>query len=51
MTTKESETFARAGALMIVGVILWAMNWWLHGRHIDPYATAQLETVERPDLR
>jgi basic amino acid/polyamine antiporter, APA family len=50
LTTKEPETFARAGALMIVGVILWAINWWLHGRHVDPYATGQLEAVERPDL-
>jgi basic amino acid/polyamine antiporter, APA family len=51
MTTKDAATFARAGALLIVGVALWAVNWWLHGRHVDPYDTAQLEVVESRELR
>jgi APA family basic amino acid/polyamine antiporter len=33
MTTKETATFARAGLLLLVGILLWAVNWWLHGRH------------------
>jgi amino acid transporter len=45
MTTKDVEIFARAGALLLVGVGLWAVNWWLHGRHVDPYDTAQLDIV------
>ncbi len=49
MTTKELEIFALAGGLLVLGTILWAINWWLHGRHVDPYDTAVLETVERPD--
>ncbi len=35
MATKEAETFARAGLLLLVGVALWALNWWLHGRHVE----------------
>ncbi len=51
MTSKEGEIFARAGLLLLVGIALWAVNWWLHGRHVDPYDTAQLEVVEGPDRR
>ncbi|MGH9009164.1 MAG: APC family permease [Acidimicrobiia bacterium] len=35
MTTKEAATFARAGGLLLVGVALWALNWALHGRHVE----------------
>jgi APA family basic amino acid/polyamine antiporter len=40
MTTKEAATFARAGLLLLVGILLWAINWWLHGRHMEPQGTA-----------
>ena len=50
MTTHDLDTFARAGALLAVGLALWAVNWWLHGRHVDPYDTAELTAVERRDL-
>ena len=50
MTTKDAETFARAGALLVVGIGLWALNWWLHGRHVDPYDTGQLEAIDSRDL-
>ena len=50
MTTKEGEIFLRAGILLLVGVALWAVNWWLHGRHVNPYDTGQLEEVERREL-
>ena len=48
LTTKDVEIFVRAGALLLVGVGLWALNWWLHGRHVDPYDTGQLEAVVNP---
>jgi basic amino acid/polyamine antiporter, APA family len=51
LTTKDAETFARAGALIVLGLLLWVVNWWLHGRHVDAYVTEQLEVVERRDLR
>jgi amino acid transporter len=35
MTTKEAATFARAGLLLVVGVACFAVNWWVHGRHVD----------------
>jgi amino acid transporter len=46
MTTKEAETFARAGLLLLVGVAFWGLNWLLHGRHVDPYDTAQIQRIE-----
>ena len=45
MATKEADTFARAGLLLVVGVALWALNWWLHGRHVDPYDTGQMRAI------
>jgi amino acid transporter len=35
MTTKEAQTFARAGLLLLVGVALWGINWAVHGRHVE----------------
>jgi APA family basic amino acid/polyamine antiporter len=35
MATKEAQTFARAGLLLLVGIALWAINWALHGRHVE----------------
>ena len=35
MTTKEAATFARAGLLLLVGIACWAVNWLVHGRHVD----------------
>jgi APA family basic amino acid/polyamine antiporter len=35
MTTKEAATFARAGLLLLVGAACFAVNWWVHGRHVD----------------
>ena len=35
MATKEAQTFARAGLLLLVGTVLWAVNWALHGRHVE----------------
>src|SRR3954451_1359768 len=45
MTTKEAEVFERAGVLLACGAALWALNWWLHGRHVEPYETEQLRTI------
>jgi APA family basic amino acid/polyamine antiporter len=40
MTTKETAVFARAGLLLLIGILLWALNWWLHGRHVEPQRQA-----------
>ena len=50
MTTKDPDVFERAGSLLLVGLALWTVNWWLHGRRVDPYPTAQLEVVEHRDV-
>jgi uncharacterized membrane protein YfcA len=47
LTTKDAETFAWAGALIVLGLVLWGVNWWTHGRHVEPYATEELEVVSR----
>ena len=51
MTTKDADVFARAGGLILLGLVLWGVNWWLHGRHVDPYGTGELEAVERRPLK
>ena len=43
MTTKDAETFARAAVLIVVGIALWGLNWWLHGRRVDLYESAAYE--------
>jgi amino acid transporter len=35
LATMEWATFARAGILLLVGVVLWAVNWAFHGRHAE----------------
>jgi APA family basic amino acid/polyamine antiporter len=45
MTAKEADIFARAGVLLLFGVVLWAGNWWLHGRHVDPFDTGQIRRI------
>ncbi len=40
MTTKEAATVARAGLLLLVGVACFAVNWWVHGRHVDYSGTS-----------
>jgi amino acid transporter len=35
MTTKDAETFLRAGLLLLVGVALWGINWAVYGRHAE----------------
>jgi amino acid transporter len=50
MTTHDLETFARAGGLLLLGLALWAVNWWLHGRHVRSYVTEELTVVERREV-
>jgi amino acid transporter len=49
LTTKDAEVFARAGLLLLVGVLLWVVTWFLHGRHEPALDTGVLEAVGRPD--
>ena len=51
LTTKQPEAFARAGALLVVGIALWAVNWWLRGRHAEAYDTQQLQAIQGTDRR
>ena len=48
MTTKEPNVFERAGSLLVLGAILWAVNWWVHGRHVPRYETEQLKAIGPP---
>jgi basic amino acid/polyamine antiporter, APA family len=45
---KDGAIWARAGLLLALGVVLWALNWLTHGRHSPEYNTEQLQAVTRP---
>jgi basic amino acid/polyamine antiporter, APA family len=45
---KDGSIWARAGLLLALGVVLWAINWLTHGRHSPEYNTEQLQAVTRP---
>ena len=51
MTTKEPEIFARAGVLLLVGIALWGINWWLHGHHVEAYDTQQMKAIHDRRIR
>jgi amino acid transporter len=48
MTTKEADVFERAGSLLLLGAALWALNWWLYGRHVDAHETERLNAIGAP---
>jgi basic amino acid/polyamine antiporter, APA family len=46
---KDGAIWARAGALLVLGLVLWALNWLTHGRHHpQAYDTEKLQAVARP---
>jgi basic amino acid/polyamine antiporter, APA family len=45
---KEGAIWARAGLLLALGLVLWALNWLTHGRHSPDYDTETLQAVARP---
>lgn len=45
---KDGAIWARAGALLALGLVLWAVNWVTHGRNNPDYNTEQLQAVARP---
>lgn len=47
-TDKDAEIWARAGALLVLGLVLWVLNWATHGRKHPSYDTEQLQAVARP---
>jgi basic amino acid/polyamine antiporter, APA family len=49
LTTKDGEVFLRAGALLALGVVLWLVTWYAHGRHQPSMDTGVLQAVSRPD--
>jgi APA family basic amino acid/polyamine antiporter len=47
-TDKEAGIWARAGLLLVLGLVLWGINWLTHGRKSPDYNTERLEAVVRP---
>jgi APA family basic amino acid/polyamine antiporter len=47
-TDKEAGIWARAGLLLVLGLVLWGINWLTHGRNSPDYNTERLEAVVRP---
>jgi len=48
LTTKDGETFLRAAALLALGVILWLITWFTHGRHQEVLDTKEMKTINDP---
>jgi APA family basic amino acid/polyamine antiporter len=48
LTTKDGETFVRAAALLGLGVILWLITWFTHGRHQEVLDTQEMQTINDP---
>jgi amino acid transporter len=48
LTTKEGDIFLRAGVLLVLGVVLWAVTWYAHGRHMRMLDTGVMQAIERP---
>ena len=48
LTTKEPDIFLRAAALLALGVVLWAITWYTHGRHQPSMDTGVMQAVKRP---
>jgi len=49
MTTKDPEIFLRAGALLLLGAVLWLVNRALAGGGPGPTDTGVWKAVERSD--
>ena len=48
LTTKDGETFLRAAALLGLGIILWVLTWYTHGRHQELMDTSEMKTIHDP---
>jgi amino acid transporter len=48
LTTKEGEIFLRAGVLLVLGALLWVVNWYVHGRHQPAMDTGVMQAISRP---
>ena len=51
LTTKDGEIFLRAAALLVLGIVLWAVTWYTHGRHMRMLDTGVMQAIERPEKR
>jgi amino acid transporter len=51
LTTKDGEIFLRAAALLVLGIVLWAVTWYTHGRHMKMLDTGVMQAIERPENR
>ncbi|MDQ2699935.1 MAG: APC family permease [Actinomycetota bacterium] len=48
LTTKDSESFVRAGILLIIGAGLYLITWFGHGRHVKELHTEEMKTINDP---
>jgi basic amino acid/polyamine antiporter, APA family len=48
LTTKSPDIFLRAGVLLALGVVLWAITWYTHGRHQPDMNTGTFQAINRP---
>jgi APA family basic amino acid/polyamine antiporter len=48
LTTKDADSFVRAGVLLIIGAILYLITWFAHGRHHKQLHTEEMKTINDP---
>lgn len=48
LTTKDSESFVRAGILLVIGAVLYLVTWFAHGRHQPDLNTKEMKTINDP---
>ena len=48
LTTKDSESFVRAGVLLVIGAVPYLITWFTHGRHTKELRTAEMKKINDP---
>ncbi|MGB0120563.1 MAG: APC family permease [Solirubrobacterales bacterium] len=48
LTTKDAESFVRAGILLVIGALLYLITWFAHGRHQPELQTEEMKTINDP---
>lgn len=47
LTTKDGDTFLRAAALLALGIVLWTITWYTHGRHQELLDATEIEQLSK----
>jgi APA family basic amino acid/polyamine antiporter len=48
LTTKDGDAFVRAAVLLVIGIVLYGITWFAHGRHHPELHTEEMKTINDP---